>query len=321
MTESVANCTTAYCSPPSTQPRFYNHHDPSSFDESYNSELLMNKSNGLNSQSPSHNSNDLIMQPNIENDSPIEGRSPSDNNKTCNGSINDNNLFSNYQDASNNTVVSEALIKKCSKVVHKYDNGMVEGNGVEEPRHEGSNDLENSIELTANQSITGGTVANTLTSPIANDSMNSSINTSPNSHSGPMSLPVTVVDRKNKTTGSVSAIAPKRRTSMLPKPEISPKPSHLMNSMSPVRLQTNGYDATPNKSPTYQINGINHVNGNNKQMSTSLQMCQNNKKRSFEFDPHQRREFVSNGISVKNSGTSPPYPLGISSQGNIFRKN
>lgn len=313
MTESVANCTTAYCSPPSTQPRFYNHHDPSSFDESYNSELSLNKSNGLNSQSPSHNSADLIMQPNFGNDSPIEERSPSDNNTICNGSINGNNLFSNYRDASNNTVVSEALIKKCSKVVHKYDNGVMEGNGVEVPRHEGSDDLENYNELTANQSITGGTVADISTSPVANNSMNSSINTSPNSHSGPMSLPVTVVDRKTKTTGSVSAIAPKRRTSMLPKPEISPKPSHLMNSMSPVRLQTNGYDATPNKSPTYQINGINHINGNNKQMSTSLQMCQNNKKRSFEFDPHQRKEFVSNGISVKNSGTSPPYPLGISS--------
>ena len=62
----------------------------------------------------------------------------------------------------------------------------MEGNGVEVPRHEGSDDLENYNELTANQSITGGTVVDISTSPVANNSMNSSINTSPNSHSGPI---------------------------------------------------------------------------------------------------------------------------------------
>jgi predicted nucleic acid-binding Zn-ribbon protein len=124
-----------------------------------------------------------------------------------------------------------------------------------------------------------------------------------------MSLPVNVVDRK--TEGRVSAIAPKRRTSMLPKPEISPKPSHL-TSMSPVRFQTNGYDSpAANKSPTYQFNSINNINMNGKQMSTSLQ-CQNLKKRSFEFDAHHKRESGSNETSTKSTGTSPPYALGIS---------
>ena len=50
MTESVSNSSTAYCSPPSTQPRFYNHHDPSTFDDSNNSDLINSKSNGLDFQ-------------------------------------------------------------------------------------------------------------------------------------------------------------------------------------------------------------------------------------------------------------------------------
>ena len=311
MTESIANCTTAYCSPPSTQPRFYNHHDPSTFDESYNSELINSKTDVIGFQSPTNGSIDLQMHPNIENKLSMEGESPRDNNQINKDSCNDNNLFSTYQNASNNTVVSEALIKKCSKVVHPHDNGGGVENGIEEPHLQIANDSENSSMPKVNLSIINDAGEEASTSPSGNNSMNDKPNISPNSLFGPMSLPVTMVDRKNKMTGSMSAITPKRRTSMLPKPEISPKPSHLMTSMSPVRLQTNGYDATSNKSPTYQVNGTNHIN--NKQMSTSLQMCQNTKKRSFEFDPHQKKEFVSNGVSAKANGSSPPYPLGISS--------
>ena len=79
MTESVSNSSTAYCSPPSTQPRFYNHHDPSTFDDSNNSDLINNKSNGLDFQNFSDGSIKDIID--IIDNSQYGGESPSDNNK------------------------------------------------------------------------------------------------------------------------------------------------------------------------------------------------------------------------------------------------
>ena len=242
----------------------------------------------------------LKMHPDREEKSPGVANFLCDNDSLNNGYFNNSASFPTYS-VTNNTVVSEAFIKKCSTVVHPHNGSSIESN-VQEKFLPDDTDSQNSSMSKVNVSVAGSSSA-----VVCNNTANA-ITTSP-SMQGPMSLPVNVIDRKME--GSLSAITPKRRISMLPKPEISPKPSHL-TSMSPVRFQTNGYDSTTtNKSPTYQFNSINNINMNGKQMSTSLQ-CQNLKKRSFEFDAHHKRESGSIEASTKSNGASPPYALGIS---------
>ena len=300
MTESISNCT-AYCSPPSTHPRFYNHHDIQAFENTSKPIDTPSNCNDIMTQERD-NTEPLVHQPNGRNMyTPGDKEVLLDDDYSLHSISQDTeHSISTYSEHSN-TVISEALIKKCSKVVQP-DNGSKSENGLEDNSFSINSD--SSVSVMSTQNIPGspnGTGRNDY-------DLGNVINAAPKAN-GPMSLPATMVNKS--MNGSMSAITPKRRTSMLPKPEISPKPSHL-TSMSPLRFQTNGYEPKTNKSPTYSLNVASNINGSNNQMSTSLQ-CQGNKKRSFEFEASpKKRSPVSHDTSIKINGTSPPYSLGIS---------